>query len=109
MGWRGLAWLATASILGACTSVLPQGPSVTVLPGPGKSLDQFQVEDVDCRGWATRQLGATAGENEWITQRRYDIAYVQCMYSRGNQIPGGPRGTPAPIPSPPEPPPPPQK
>ncbi len=24
----------------------------------------------------------------WHAQRRYDIAYIQCMYSKGNQIPG---------------------
>lgn len=24
----------------------------------------------------------------WEAQRRYDIAYVQCMYAKGNQIPG---------------------
>ena len=25
---------------------------------------------------------------QWELQRRYDIAYQQCMYSKGNQIPG---------------------
>jgi len=37
--------------------------------------------------------GAAAGADAdrwygWEAQRRYDIAYQQCMYSKGNQIPG---------------------
>jgi len=38
-------------------------------------------------------VGTTAGANAgqaygWEAQRRYDIAYQQCMYSYGNLIPG---------------------
>jgi len=33
--------------------------------------------------------GANAGQAYgWDAQRRYDIAYQQCMYAKGNQIPG---------------------
>jgi hypothetical protein len=33
--------------------------------------------------------GANAGQaSGYETQRRYDNAYVQCMYAKGNQIPG---------------------
>lgn len=37
--------------------------------------------------------GAAVGSNadwatSWEAQRRYDIAYQQCMYAKGNQIPG---------------------
>ncbi len=33
--------------------------------------------------------GASAGQAYgWEAQRRYDIAYIQCMYAKGNQIPG---------------------
>ena len=48
-------------------------------------------------------------------QRRYDIAYQQCMYAKGNQLPGSPYGgyrQPAPPASPyyyPPPPPPPRR
>lgn len=31
-----------------------------------------------------------SGEASQDAQRRYDIAYQQCMYSKGNQIPGAP-------------------
>ena len=30
---------------------------------------------------------ASAEESRWTVQRRYDTAYVQCMYARGNQVP----------------------
>lgn len=38
-------------------------------------------------------VGTAAGANAgqvygWEAQRRYDIAYMQCMYAKGNQIPG---------------------
>jgi hypothetical protein len=64
-------------------------------------------------------VGASnAEEARWAVQRRYDIAYMQCMYARGNQIPipGGSRlqstrqpsldGIPPPPPGTPPPPPP---
>ena len=38
-------------------------------------------------------------------QQRYDIAYQQCMYSRGNQVPGYVQPSPAAVPPPPPPPP----
>ena len=45
-------------------------------------------------GGGTGLLGGTAmGSNagassEYTLQKRYDIAYQQCMYAKGNQIPG---------------------
>jgi hypothetical protein len=54
-------------------------------------------------------VGATAGASQsagtaWGSQRSYDIAYLQCMYSRGNVLPGSRYGAyPAP-PAPPRPP-----
>ncbi|HWS11702.1 MAG TPA: YMGG-like glycine zipper-containing protein [Rhodocyclaceae bacterium] len=51
-------------------------------------------------------VGTAAGSSggyysSYTLQRRYDIAYQQCMYAYGNQVPG------APAPSAPPPPPPP--
>jgi hypothetical protein len=43
----------------------------------------------------------------WEVQRRYDIAYQQCMYSKGNQIPGVVRTARRNLRVPPPPPPPP--
>src|SRR2546429_7754932 len=52
-----LALVFTLS-LGACATV-PLGPSVMVLPGTGKSFDQFQADDAVCRQWASVQTGTT--------------------------------------------------
>ncbi len=129
--------------LGGCAT-LPSGPSVRVLPGPGKSFEEFMADDAVCRQWASQQLGqspqqtadqsavsgavvgtaagavlgavigsasghasegaaigagsgllvgtaqgASAGQYSGMAaQRRYDIAYEQCMYAKGDQIPG---------------------
>lgn len=48
--------LAAAIALGACTT-MPSGPSVLVLPGTGKSFDQFRADDFDCRQFAGAQAG----------------------------------------------------
>jgi len=47
-------------------------------------------------------IGASGSQEEgWDIQRQYDIAYEQCMYAKGNQVPGF-----APAQAPPPPPPP---
>ncbi len=141
---------------------MPTGPTVTVMPSPGKPFEVFMADDGVCRDWAQRQIGGTspsqtANENlasgavvgtmvgaglgalvgaatgnagagaaigagagllggssigasegaasGYQLQRRYDIAYQQCMYSKGNQIPGAVR-QPARTYAPPPPPPP---
>ena len=48
--------LAALLLLGACVSV-PTGPGVMVLPGTGKSFDQFRVDDMECRQFASSQVG----------------------------------------------------
>jgi len=62
-------------------------------------------------------VGATIGagmsdQANYPIQRRYDIAYAQCMYSKGNQVPGYARPQAYPPPPPPGrdgPPPPPRR
>jgi hypothetical protein len=51
------AFVACASVLalGACTVAPPSGPSVPVMPGPGKSLTQFNQDDLSCRNYANTQ------------------------------------------------------
>jgi hypothetical protein len=78
--------------LSACATA-PRGPSVMVLPGSGKTLEDFKADDAACREWATRQLSGDR-DTAWMLQRRYDIAYQQCMYARGHQIPGVSRAAP---------------
>jgi hypothetical protein len=50
--------LTVLFVLNACTTV-PSGPSVLVLPGGGKSFDQFRADDLVCRQFAFDQLGGT--------------------------------------------------
>lgn len=89
---------------------MPTGPSVLVLPGTAKSLDQFRADDFECRQFAQAQLGGAtptqaASENgvrsaavgtaagagaespAYDRQRRYDYGYMQCMYAKGHKIP----------------------
>ena len=54
----GVLALVFTFSLGACATV-PLGPSVMVLPGTGKSFDQFQADDAVCRQWASVQTGTT--------------------------------------------------
>ncbi|MFL5283373.1 MAG: glycine zipper family protein [Rhodopila sp.] len=49
--------LAPSLAVGACTVPPPSGPSVMALPPQGKSLDQFQREDMNCRVYADQALG----------------------------------------------------
>ncbi len=160
MKWtRNLVLFLAAAALGGCAT-MPAGPSVMVLPAPGKPFEVFQSEDFACRNWAAAQtgqqpseavnqnlaggaavgtlvgaglgaaIGAASGNvgagaaigaasglvggaavasgpaygSGWELQRRYDISYQQCMYAKGNVIPGVRtvrRTYPAPPPPPP--------
>ncbi len=136
--------LAVVASLSACAT-MPTGPSVMVLPGEGKSFDQFRADDAICRQYAYEQVGGVTGQQAaqssavtsavvgtvlgaaagaaigsvsgdfgagaaigggagllvgsaagssyaagsyYEAQRYYDHAYLQCMYAKGNQIPG---------------------
>ena len=61
------ATLAAAVLLGGCMSAPPSGPSggprAMVLPGSGKSFEQFRIDDNDCRGYANTQLGGETPRN----------------------------------------------
>ncbi|HTP64180.1 MAG TPA: glycine zipper family protein [Geobacteraceae bacterium] len=133
-----------ALLLMAGCATLPSGPSVRVLPGDGKSFEQFQTDDAVCRQWSAQSIGMSpqevanqntvsgaavgtvlgaglgaaigaaagnpamgaaigAGSGLMLgtasgaqsgqvygmeAQRRYDNTYIQCMYAKGNQVPG---------------------
>jgi hypothetical protein len=89
-----------ALCVGACASA-PTGPAVMVLPAAGKSFEQFQTDDAACRSWASQQARTTSTDTP--PQHRYDIAYTQCMYGKGHQIPA--LASPEPRPAPAIPPP----
>jgi len=133
-----LASWAALLVAGGCVSV-PSGPSMLVLPGTGKSFDQFRGDDFSCRQYASEQIGGRSAEqfasdsgvrsalvgtaigaaagaafdgssgaavgagtgllfgsvagtgaaqtSAYGTQRRYDFAYLQCMYATGHRVP----------------------
>jgi hypothetical protein len=66
---RVLLSLAALPLLAACVS-MPSGPGVMVLPGTGKSFDQFRADDANCRQYASNQLGGatpdSAAENSAV-------------------------------------------
>ena len=147
---RFIVSIAALLSLGACVSV-PTGPAVMVLPGSGKSFEQFRADEFDCRQYASSQVGGDtpdqAAENtvvkgavvgtaigalagaivggrgsaasgagaglivgtaagagassgsQYSLQRRYDNSYVQCMYSKGHQVPSAGRVSNAPRPA----------
>ncbi len=52
---------AGLACLAGCTTLPPSGPSMTVLPGSGKTFDQFRYDDGDCRQYAALQAGGSPG------------------------------------------------
>jgi hypothetical protein len=49
-------------LLTACAAIPPSGPGILVLPGTGKSFDQFRFDDQECRGYAHSQVGGKTTE-----------------------------------------------
>ena len=136
-----IVMIAVLVVMAGCAT-MPPGPSVVVMPPPGKPFEVFQADDAACRQWAENQSGwqanetvnqnlasgaaigtvlgtglgaiigsaygnvgagaaigaasgltlGLAGASEparaagYEVQRRYDIAYQQCMFSKGNRI-----------------------
>lgn len=133
--------LVAALALAGCVT-LPQGPTVGVMPGAGKTLAQFQADSSECGQFAQAAIsgptqaaqdqaganvvgtaaigaligaalgsvtgqagsgaawgagtgaifgGAAAGNSGTVSsytlQQQYDVAYMQCMYTHGNQVP----------------------
>ena len=119
MSVRWVVLLLGMGLLSACV-VVPTGPSVLVLPAVGKPMDVFQADEVGCRSYAQQQIGvapaqavaqstATGAGSAMTLQERYDMAYIQCMYAKGNVVPGvmvapGPSVVPPPRTAPPPPP-----
>jgi hypothetical protein len=58
---RGLALCFAVLVLGGCAT-MPAGPSVMVLPKPGKSFEAFQSDDAVCRQWAMQRIQVPPNE-----------------------------------------------
>ena len=53
---KTLAVLLPAALVSACATT-PTGPSVMVLPGSGKTFEQFRFDDNECRQYALQYSG----------------------------------------------------
>jgi hypothetical protein len=75
-----------------------------VLPGPGKTFEQFQADDAVCRQWAGKEAARTAAGEIYgaIIQWQYDMPYQQCMYAKGHLLPIAPALAPIHASPPPE-------
>src|SRR5262245_10214500 len=108
---RALPWtcLPAALLLGACAAPIPTEPGLLALPGSGKSLEQFNGDDTECRQRAAARAGENPGGSWFELQRRFDSAYTQCMDAKGHRVPvpgqftGAPPGGTPPPPPPQEP------
>ncbi len=136
--------MLSLSLLGGCATA-PLGPTVTVMPAPGKPFELFQKEKKECQDYAFKEMGgqdavdsanrsavakgifgavigtaagavlgsavgnagtgagigagagilggtgagaSSSANSTYQLQRLYDMAYIQCMYAKGNQVPG---------------------
>jgi hypothetical protein len=72
---------AAGAIIGAATGQAGHGAAI----GAGTGLLFGSAAGANAAGYSSYDL-----------QRRYDMAYLQCMYGKGNQVPAGPRYGPRP-------------
>src|SRR5882724_7428059 len=54
---RTILALGVAALFAGCATPPPSGPSVMVLPGSGKSFDQFRFDDNECRQYSSQSIG----------------------------------------------------
>jgi hypothetical protein len=143
--------VALGLLLSGCAQT-PLGPTVQVMPGPGKSFDAFQFDQAGCRQFAEQSVagqaqnannravgaaalttvlgaglgaaigggrgagigaasglvggaaigGAGSSNQQFTIQQQYDNAFAQCMFAKGNMVPGfGPMMVQTPPPPPP--------
>ena len=78
-----LAWVSVlllSAILIGCATI-PPGPSVMVMPPPGKPFEAFQTDDAVCRGWAQQQSGWQA--NDTVNRNTADGAALGALMGAG--------------------------
>ena len=78
-------------LMGACTTI-PSGPGVMVLPGTGKSFDQFRADDFECRQYANSQVGGLSNEQAAENSAVKSAAVGAAVGAAAGAIIGGQRG-----------------
>jgi hypothetical protein len=151
-GWTvaGMSGALALVLLPAGCAQTPMGPTVQVMPGPGKSFDAFQYDQASCKQFAEQSvagqaqnannravggaalttvlgaglgaaigggrgagigaasgalggtgIGAMSSSGQQLgIQEQYNNAFAQCMYAKGEMVPGyGPMMVQSPPPS----------
>lgn len=78
-------------LLGGCVS-MPTGPGVMVLPGTDKSFDQFRADDMDCRQYASSQVGGSGPDQAAESSGLKSAAVGTAVGAVAGAIVGGQRG-----------------
>ncbi|MDA8225096.1 MAG: glycine zipper family protein [Betaproteobacteria bacterium] len=89
--WLKLGALSCLTLLAACTTV-PTGPSVMALPGNGKSFDQFRMDDMICRQYASAQVGGSTANDAAIRSQVGSAAVGAAVGALAGAAMGGHEG-----------------
>jgi outer membrane lipoprotein SlyB len=84
------ALLATP-LLAACVG-MPTGPSMLVLPGTGKTFDQFRYDDYNCRQFAYAQVGGMTPTQASVTSGVASAAIGTAIGAAAGAAMGGGHG-----------------
>jgi len=91
MKYTSFAVFGTAALLSAC-AVVPDGPSVTALPGSGKTFDQFRTDDASCRQYASQQVGGVSAGQAAVGSELGSAAIGTALGAAAGAALGGGRG-----------------
>jgi hypothetical protein len=86
-----LALPLSLALLAGCAT-LPTGPSVLVLPGTGKTFDQFRVDELDCRDFALAQIGGTTASQAAVNTNVASAAVGTAIGAAAGAAIGGSSG-----------------
>jgi hypothetical protein len=87
MKFAGVVPFALCFALGACDSIPPAGPSMTVVAGPKVTEQKFAGDAVACQERAQATAGTAANiAGHLDRQNQYDAVYSDCMLERGYTI-----------------------
>ena len=84
-------FLLVVFLLGGCAT-LPMGPSVMVLPGTGKSFDQFRYDDLMCRDFALGQVGGVSPSQSATQSEVASAVAGTALGAAAGAVIGGERG-----------------
>ena len=78
--------------IAGCATPPPSGPSVMVLPGSGKSFDQFRFDDYECRSYASSQIGGATPQQASVDSGVKSAAIGTAVGAAAGGLMGGNSG-----------------